>query len=200
MISYEQDLLLVQKFSPSLKGVFAFSDLQIALKSENRQTLHNRINRLVKIGLLKRFRNGLYTAGDFSRETLSLRINPNAYFSLGTVLAKNGLVGTMPEKKLYAVKIGRNRCFQSMDLIVEHLGISKELYFGFSEINGAQYADSEKAWIDTLYYHMRGRHFSFNPMTDVDTSLLNKTKINRYLSRYKNKRFVKFCKGLIDGR
>ena len=196
----EQDLLRVQQLITALNGVFRLSDLQIALKSRNLPTLHNRINRIVRAGLLKRFRNGIYIAEGFSRETLSIRINPAAYLSLGTVLAANGLIGTAPEKRLYAVKIGRSRRYQHADLTIEHLGISAGIYFGFIERNGIKYADSEKAYLDTLYYHMKGRRFSFNPAADVNTGLLNMARIRRYLARYKNGRFVKFCRGLLDGR
>src|SRR3989339_939016 len=194
----ESDILRVQQLSPVLNGVFKLSDLQIVLASRNLKTLHNRITRLIKTGLLKRCRNGIYTAEGFSRETLSIRINPDAYFSLGTVLAANALIGTTPEKRLYAVKTGRSRCFKHADLVIEHLGISEALYFGFTEIQGVKYADSEKAYLDTLYYYMKGRRFSFNPMIDVDIRRLNRSRMNRYLTFYKNNRFVKFCRNLLN--
>jgi len=191
------DILRIQQFSLELKGIFRFSDLQIVLKSENLPTLHNRINRLVKCGLLKRFINGIYTTIDYSKEALSACINPNSYLSLGSILANKGLIGTVPEKKIYTIAVGRNRHYTNSELTIEQLGINENLYFGFMEIDGIKYADTEKAYIDTLYYYMKGHRFSFNPTVDVAIDLLDKKRIVSYLNSYKNTRFVKFCKALI---
>ncbi|OGJ85899.1 MAG: hypothetical protein A2268_08230 [Candidatus Raymondbacteria bacterium RifOxyA12_full_50_37] len=198
-IPSESDLLQIQKFSPDLQGVFKLSDLQIILKSENLPTLYNRINRLVKAGVLKRFCKGVFTTENYSSEVLSSAINSDAYLSIGTVLAKEGLIGTVPEKRIMAVKPGRNRRYRRDDLVIDHFGTSRKQYFGFSIVNGVKYADCEKAYIDTLYYYMKGRRFSFNPASDVDVTRLDRRKVEKYLKQYKNSRFVKFCKGLLRG-
>lgn len=197
--SEDNDILKIQKISDDLQGVFKISDLHIMLKSKNLATLHNRINRLENIGVLQRFCRGIYIAKNFSKETLSSTINPSAYISLGSILAKNGLIGTVPINRIFAVRVGRIRNYISPDLAISHFGISSHLYFGFEKKKGILYADNEKAYIDTLYYSMKGHKFSFDPLSDVDVTQLNRKVFYNYLSKYKNKRFVKFCKGGIDG-
>ncbi len=195
----DNDILKIQEISSDLQGVFKISDLQILLKCKNIATFHNRINRLERIGILQRFCRGVYITPNFSKETLCSTLNPSAYLSIGTVLAKNGLIGTVPEKQIFAIRVGRNRNYISPELIVSHYGISSHLYFGFEKKKGILYADNEKAYIDTLYYLMKGHKFSFDPLSDVDVTQLNRKVFYNYLSKYRNKRFVKFCKGCIDG-
>lgn len=193
------DVLAIQKFSKDLNGVFKGSDLHILLQSNNLATLHNRIDRLIRSGVLRRFCKGIYTVDGFSVEVLSGTIDPEAYISLGTVLAKHALIGTVPDRRLIAVRPGRNRRYAREDLTIDHFSISKELYFGFTQQNGIRMADPEKAFIDTLYYHMKGRRFSFNPAVDIDVAHLNARRVKKYLSKYRNGRFVRFCEAVLNG-
>ena len=73
------------------------------------------------------------------------------------------------------------------------------LYFGFTVKNGIKIADNEKAFIDVIYYQMKGSKFVFNPTSDVDLERIDKKKIMTYLKSYKNKRFVSYLKGIING-
>src|SRR4030042_4569708 len=119
------DILKIQKISEDLQGVFKLSDLQILLKSENLATMHNRIGALERIGILKRFCRGIYITRDFSKDMLSSTINPLAYISMGTILAKNGLIGTIPINRLFAVRVGRNRNYKSSEFTISHFGIAQ---------------------------------------------------------------------------
>ena len=46
---------------------------------------------------------------------------------------------------------------------------------------------------------MKGNKFVFNPTLDIDLKQLDLKQCNQYLKKYRNKRFVKFCQGVIDG-
>ncbi len=194
----EADLITIQNISTDLNGVFTISDLQVILNTPNTATLHNRIKRLIKFNIITRFSRGLYVAKEYSRDLLSSKLEPDSYISLGTVLAKNGLVGTAPNQ-VSGVRVGRNREYKSEELVIKHYGISADLYFGFYVENGIKYADSEKAFLDTLYYHLRGHRYPFDPESDVDLDMLDHKRLEEYLLKYKNPKFVTFCKRILNG-
>jgi hypothetical protein len=58
-------------------------------------------------------------------------------------------------------------------------------------------ADPEKAFIDLLYFYVKGARYLIDPMSDVIVDKLNKKRLFAYLKRYKNPKFVKFVKGLL---
>lgn len=194
----ETDTKRIHAVSNELSGVFTISDLQILLNCKNIATLYNRIKRLVKLNELSHFSRGIYITENYSNEVLSSKIDSTAYLSLGTILSQNGLIGTMPLKRITAVKVGRNRKYQNSELIIDHFGIAPHLYFGFTTKAGINYADNEKAFLDTLYYYMKGHKYPFDPLSDVNIDLLDHPKLFEYLSYYKNKKFITFCKKIID--
>jgi hypothetical protein len=60
-------------------------------------------------------------------------------------------------------------------------------------------ADNEKAYLDLLYYYMRGYRFNIDPFIDVNVSKLDKKKYFSYLKKYKNPKFVKFAERMVYG-
>jgi predicted transcriptional regulator of viral defense system len=182
-----------------MNGVFSVTDLQTIFNTKNEATFFNTVNTLQEIGVLSRFKKGVYIAKTYSAEMLSARIDPNAYISMGSVLAKNGLIGTMPDRVLTAVRVGRNRSYRDKDLEIKYFGISPQLYFGFSKVAGIKIADNEKAFIDLLYYRMKGARYSFDELSDVDLTQLDIAKCKRYLKNYQNERFVSFCLEALRG-
>ena len=179
--------------SLKMQGVFSNSDLQAVFHQQTYSTFFYTLSNLEKHGILRRVKKGIYVTKEFSPLMLSARIDPNAYISMGTVLAQNGLIGTIPGRVLTAVRIGRNRTYRTADLEIRHFGVSRQLHFGFSINHGIKIADNEKAFIDLLYYRMKGAKYSFDELSDVDISLLDIAKCRRYLKAYRNKRFVSFC-------
>lgn len=193
------DYRAVQKWSPSMGGVFSLSDLKNLFDERNPVLLNRRITALIEAGALRRFIRQFYAAEKCSLEILSQRIYPDSCLSLGTVLARRLLIGSVPAKTVYAVKAGRNRTFTSAAGRLVYLGIAPRLLFGCEYEKGVRYASPEKAFIDTLYYYQKGFRFSFNPLEDIDVSRLEKKKVYEMLARYKNPRFVTFVKGALGG-
>lgn len=189
----------LEEFSKEAKGVFSIKELETLFNVKSKNTFFNIIKSLEELKIISNFKKGIYITEDFDPLTLSARIDPNSYISLGTVLSKNALIGTMPNKEVSAVRVGRNREYFSAGLKIKHYGINASLNFGFTVKNGIRIADNEKAFIDTLYYSMKGSKFVFNPTSDIDFKRLDSTKICKYLENYKNKRFVTYCKDVING-
>lgn len=188
----------INAVSAQMGGVFTLGDLEILLTTSNRKTLFNRLNRLKEAGTLSQFMRGFYVTQGFSGDMLCGRIDPNAYISMGTILSRNGLIGTMPSREVSAVKVGRKRSYQGAGLTINYAGTSEQATFGITKKNGINYADNEKAYIDTMYYYLRGYRYAFDPF-EIYIDDLDRKKCARYLSYYKNKKFSSFVNTLLQG-
>jgi predicted transcriptional regulator of viral defense system len=198
MNSALRDYRLLQKWAAQMGGVFSTSDLVNLFNESNPVALDRRICRLEEGGVLTRFIRGFYTTGDFDAEVLSARLCSNSYVSLGTVLAMELIIGSVPARTLYAVKTGRSRLYRSNDFSLKYLGIAPHLFFGFQNRRGVNFATPEKAFLDTLYFYQKGRKSSFNIFTDITAARLDRERIAAYLEKYKNPRFIAFVKGYLN--
>ena len=82
--------------------------------------------------------------------------------------------------------------------VVEHVGVTVGLWFGFTVRDGVRYADAEKAVLDTLYFHLRGRRQAFDIYSDLNLRKLDRARLRDYLARYRNPRFVTFAQRLLE--
>jgi len=181
----------VQDWAGDLEGVFTIADLKVALDEDAEATLYRVLAELTRSGVLVRVKRGIYATPDASLATISSRIEPKSYISTGTVLARTATVGSVPARKVQAVKVGRPRLYRCDLGIIEHLSIKPELYFGFSSVEGKLVASREKAFLDVCYYTFKGRRFSFDPAGDINLEDLDFDRITGYLDSY-DRRFVSF--------
>lgn len=195
-----KDSGLVQKYAAKMHGVFSVGDLRNLIGEDNKVMLHRRIGVLTEGEILVRFSRGIYVASGYSPEVLSARIIESSYISLGSVLAKELMIGSVPARTVYAVRVGKSRVFQGPGLTVEYVGLTESLYFGYVASDAVRYATAEKALLDTLYFHLRGRRFSFDIYQDIDISAVSRILVEKWLRKYRNPRFVSFVKGYMDDR
>jgi hypothetical protein len=181
----------LEKWAPELDGVFTMADLRVALDEDAEPTLYRAVAGMVGNGALIKVKRGIYATPDASLTAISRRIEPKAYLSTGTVLARKALIGSIPARRVQAVKVGRPRVYRCALGTIEHLSISPRLYFGFSTVSGERIATPEKAFLDVCYFTRRGRRFSFDPGTDINLTGLDFDVIERYLEAY-DPRFVSF--------
>ena len=181
----------IEKWANELDGVFTVADLKVVLAKNAEATLYRVVADMVRRGDLIKVKRGIYATPDASLTTISSRIEPKAYLSTGTVLARTAIIGSIPARRVQAVKMGRPRTYRCELGTVEHLSISPRLYFGFASVAGALVASPEKAFLDVCYFTYRGRRFSFDPATDIDLEGLDFDTIGRYLETY-DTRFVSF--------
>ena len=189
----------IEELAPDMGGVFLTSDLKSIFRNQSPSNFFNLLKSLQNFGVISRFVKGVYIYEIFDSEMLSAKIEPSAYISMGTILSKNGLIGSVPKRLVSAVKVGRNRVYKNAELKIKHFGISEHLYFGFKKENGIKKADNEKAYLDILYYSMKGNKYLFNPTADVDLGQLDMKKCFQYLKKYKNKRFISYCREILNG-
>lgn len=183
----------ILNFSKDLEGVFTLPDLKVILDEQTEITLFRAVRKLVESGDLIKIKRGFYSTPDASLAAISCRIEPASYISTGTVLAQNALIGSIPARRIQAVKIGRPRTYKCQLGTIEHLSIAPQLYFGFNTINGKNIATKEKAFLDVCYYYYKGKTFSFDPATDINQADMNIKVVNSYLKKY-DKNFISFFK------
>lgn len=183
--------MAIEKWAGELEGVFTIADLKVALDENSEATLYRVLSALTGSGVLIKVKRGIYATPEADLASISARIDPEAYESTGSVLARAAVIGSIPGRRVQAVKAGRPRVYRCALGIIEHLSISPRLYFGFSLVKGRRVACLEKAFLDVCYFAYRGRRFSFDPGTDVDLARLDFETIKRYLESY-DTRFVSF--------
>ena len=165
--------------------------LRVILDLDSEATLYRAIADLVKKGELIKVKRGLYAVPNASLEVISSRIEPQSYISTGTVLAKQAIIGSVPGRKVQAIKKGRPRTYHYSIGVIEHLSISPRLYFGFITEESRRVATTEKAFVDVCYFSYKGKAFSFDPDTDVHAEDLDQKLLNHYLQHY-YPRFVEY--------
>ena len=190
---------LVAQFTDNQRGIFRISDLSNLFRAPSRLTLMRTITTLCKMGILTRIQRGFYVAAQFNTWMLAQTLAPKSYASMDSVLAKNGLIGTVPERSLSIVDTRRGRTITTPQGIIRSFAIQPDLRFGYQfDKNGVAIADSEKAFLDLLYFYTKGQRFVIDPRNEVDISKLNRKKLNDYLKHYKNPKFIQFVKGLLN--
>lgn len=197
-------LSLLEQLSRPQRGVFTTAGLKSLFQVVDVSSLNQKLRPYLVARILQRFCRGFYVTQNFSLESLSQQIAPDSVISFGTVLAKALLIGSIPQKTVYALKTGKSRTYSSRLGSVVHLGLkaprSKTLVMlGSSWEQGIRYADKEKALLDVLYFYQLGRKFSFHIYSDIHYEILDRKKIERYLKHYKNPKFRQFVLGVLHG-
>lgn len=197
-LSTSEIIQKIQSLAPEMGGVFSFSDLYniIGLFSSDRTA--KVIFRLVRENLLIKVRRGIYATHGPDLWVVASRLKANACISMDSVLAKNGFIGTLPAKSVSLIYPGNTQTMVTPVGRFRFFKIKRELLFAAQKLtNGMIASDSEKAFLDMLYYHLKGAKFVVDPRTDVDLWKLDIKKIKRYLKSYRNPKFIKFVKGVL---
>lgn len=174
-----------------MDGVLTLSDVRVLFARYSDAAVFKKLEALVCDGVLVKVKRGVYALPSASLAAISQRLARQSYISTGAVLAKTLVIGSVPARRVQAVKVGRPRTYRCAIGIVEHLSVKKELFFGYEVRDGILYATPEKAFLDVCYFLSKGRRFSFDPVTDVNLDLLNPSRIREYLMKY-DQRFVSF--------
>lgn len=195
-----ENQFVILKLAALHQGVFSTQDLKNILPRSDSVTLYRAIQDLENHKILKNFVRGFYITPQFNLNALSQRLCEKSYISFGNVLAKELLIGSIPQHSVYAIKIGKNRRYKNLVGEIIHLGVAPRYFFGFTVRDGVAFADKEKAFLDTLYFYQKGFKFSFNVYQDININLLDRKKTEKYLECYRNPKFVQFVKGVLNDR
>jgi hypothetical protein len=188
----------VASLASAMHGVWSKGDLQTLFAERHPAALTRRIDALLATGSLRRFARGFYVSEQFDVPTLSQRLAPDSYVSIGTVLAKHLVIGPRPDRQLIAIRSGKPRKYRAIGIEIVHLHIAPHLDFGHAAVDGVRFADAEKAALDALYFHLRGRRYPFDIWSDLDATRLDRRRLRSYLKRYANPKFVKFASRILE--
>jgi Transcriptional regulator, AbiEi antitoxin len=189
---------LIEELAAEQGGVLSTADLHTALGCAHPATLRGRIRTLEKAGVLRRFCRGWYTTDPFDPERLSQHLVPGSYISFGRILSRELLIGTQSPHQVLCLHTGRSRAFLHLGYEIRFLHVAPHLDFGWHIADGRRIADREKAALDTLYFHLRGRRFAFDIYSDIDFSRLDSSRVKDYLQRYRNPKFKTFAKRVME--
>lgn len=187
----------LERVAEEQRGVLSRADLESLLAARSPNGLAVRIGALERAGVLRRFCRGFYVTAGFDLPTLGQRIATGGYVSFGTVLADRQLIGTRPDRQVMLARVGKSREYRGLGVSVVVLQIAPHLDFGHEVRDGVRFADAEKAVLDTLYFHLRGRRYPFDVFGDIDYLRLDARRTRDYLSRYRNPKFVAFVTSLL---
>jgi hypothetical protein len=191
------DLLEIQALQVAQRGVFSLADLRAALDEPHRAAFFRRVGQLLAAGVLARCTNGIFVTKEFDLAVLSQRIAPDSAVSFETVLARALVIGPSPSRRISAIRNGRSQTYEVRGLGVAHHHLAPTLRFGEETRDGVRYTVPEKALLDVLTFHLRGRRALFDVRTDVNLDRLDVNLLREYLGRYKNPRFVAFTKNVL---
>ena len=187
------DVNKIESFAKEMQGVFTMSDLKVLYGQQTEAALYKKLTRLTTEGLLIKVKRGIYATPGATLDAISNRINPDSYISTGTVLAESMVIGSVPARKVEAMKVGRSRVYKFKTGVIEQLSISPSLFFGFESRGGINYATPEKAFLDACYLYSKGKVFSFDLDTDVNMERVNRERVAEYLKKYEGS-FIDFYK------
>lgn len=196
MLENTQKLL---EFAPKVGGVFSLSELSSLFDISSQQMLWIKIGQFEDAGLLKRYSRGIYVTQGFDRMILSAKVRTDSYVSFGSALAFYKLIGTESPFLVSCVVSSKASEYKG-DVNLSYAQISKNLYFGTTFLdNGVRIADAEKAVLDTLYFYLHKKTFYFNIFQDINFLALSKEKMDSYLDRYANPKFITFVRNTVYG-
>lgn len=199
-ISIPQLIEKIKSQGPDFGGVFTFAQLCHLIGYANEDRNAKVILRLTKVKVLEKVKRGFYILPSPDLWVLASRLNTKAYISMDSVLARAGLIGPVPEKRVLAIHPGqRKQSFETSYGSVVIFSMAPHLYFGFKKNRqGILIADPEKAYLDLLYFHLKGKRFVIDPYQDVQVWKLKPKKIKAYLKAYKNPKFIQFVRDQLE--
>ena len=179
------------RISKELDNVLTLSDLRIIFNKSSQATFYREVKELIVNKELIKIKTGLYATKDADLKKIAHRIDNKSYLSMGIVLSNNGIIGSIPSRKIQFIRVGVPKKYTFISGNIEFLSISKKLFFGFKKKGAINIASTEKAFLDSCYFYYKRKTFSFNLFSDIDFKLLKFTLIKTYLKEY-DQRFITY--------
>ena len=139
------------------KPFYNISDLE-KISNLPRNSLYVALKRWVVGGIIERVGQGIYVpmGSTISMENIAAQLYIPNYLSFESALAKYGVLNLIPYTLTFATtKKTRKYILQKQE--VEFRQIASELFFGFEMKNGIYIASPEKAFLDEVYFVVRGK-------------------------------------------
>jgi predicted transcriptional regulator of viral defense system len=184
-------LELIKTLQKINKPFYTIADLE-KITSLPRNSLYVSLKRWESGGVIERVAQGIYIpmGGTISIENVAAQLYIPNYLSFEYALARYGVLNLVPYTLTFATtRKTKNYLLQKKR--VEFRQISPKLFFGFEMKNGIYTALPEKAFLDEIYFVVRGK-----ATLDVDELDIKKLSI-KILKDY-SKRFPTYVQSYID--
>jgi hypothetical protein len=162
------------------RTVFRMNDIALLLNSVD-IFLSQKLNKLVKEGLLLNLRKGIYAKKDYNPAELACILYTPTYISLNYVLARNSVVFQFDSAITNISYLTRE--VEVDNQRIEYRKVKKEILLNTAGIickDNINIATPERAFLDTLYL--------FGDVYFDNLNALDYNKIQELLSIYKSKR------------
>lgn len=181
-------LKLLQKIN---KPFYSIADLE-KITNLPRNSLYVALKRWVTGGIIERVAQGIYVpmGSNISLENVAAQLYIPNYLSFESALAKYGVLNLIPYTLTFATT-RKSRKYTLRKQAIEFRQIASELFFGYETKNGIWIASPEKAFLDQIYFVVRGK-----ATLDVDELDIKKLSI-KILKDY-SKRFPTYVRNYIS--
>ena len=164
------------------KPYYTISDLE-KVTTLPRSSLYVAIKRWVAAGILQKVAQGIYLPMGkmVPLEIIAAQLYFPSYLSFESALAQYGILNLIPYSITFATT-RKTRKYTLNGREIEFRQIAPPLYFGFEMKNGVFVALPEKAFLDEIYFVVRGR-------TSLDPDEIDLKKMSSKVLRDYSKRF-----------
>ncbi|MEI8104193.1 MAG: hypothetical protein WCG84_04830 [Candidatus Moraniibacteriota bacterium] len=173
---------LKEKIKRIPKAYFTIGDVR-KISSNTPESIRVAMNRLVASGEVERLERGVYSR-EGSRVDWDLyaceRYAPS-YISFESALARHHILSQQPAHIVLATtNRTKESIAQGKEIFYRH--IKKDLYWGWKRVDGYLLADAEKAFLDLLYFSLRG--YAKFDSTEMNLRFLNKGRVREYARKF----------------
>lgn len=173
---------LQKKIRTIPKATFTLADIRKITDMDD-ESLQVSMNRLVKRGVVTRIVRGMYASdpATVDWEKLAQELYSPSYLSFEYALGRAGILS----QKSYALTLAtpaRTKTIETPLITIAYHHIQPRLYWGYTREQNILVAQPEKAFLDLAYLSLRG-YATFDP-EEMNLSLLDGTKIEKYLKRF----------------
>ncbi len=172
-------LKLLQKMN---KPFYTIADLE-KITSLPRESLYVALRRWEGGGIIERVAQGIYVpmGSNISLENVAAQLYIPNYLSFESALARYGILNLIPYTLTFATT-RKTRKYTLRKQEIEFRQISAELFFGFEMKNGIYIALPEKAFLDEVYFVVRGK--AALDFDEVDIKKISSKTLKDYSKRF----------------
>ena len=176
---------ILKKLKTLGKSYFTIADFEKIFRL-NKESLYVTLNRLVKSGILRRLKRGIYEVifSEGQMEEIANQLYWPSYLSFETALARYGIMSQIPYTLTFATSRKSKKIILG-GIEIEYRQIKKELFWGYRLQNKVLIAEPEKALLDQIYLFSLGKA-SVN-FEEWDFRQLKKEKLFKFLKPYPKK-------------
>ncbi len=175
-------LELLQMLRRIDKPYYSISDLE-KVTNLRRNSLYVAIKRWVAAGILQKVAQGIYLpmGKTVPLENIAAQLYFPSYLSFESALAQYGILNLVPYSITFATT-RKTRKYTLNEREIEFRQIAPRLFCGFEMRNGVFVALAEKAFLDEIYFVVRGR-------VSLDLDEIDLKKMSSKVLRDYSKRF-----------